>query len=135
MPGRFSDRDGQSSGRGRGQGRGSTARGGSERKAEFKFHPHTMGKDKQGMSFEKIREKIILHISRECDYGNDIARGIREGKEVDLLKHELPVRKYSQASDPNVKLAEDATYQMIYEKDVELFSERVSSQRKNKAKV
>ena len=67
---------------------------------ELKFHPFTSGRERQGVSFEKVKEAIILRVQREYDYGDDVADGLRNGKEIDIYQKAMPILNASTEEPP-----------------------------------
>ena len=57
-----------------------------------------------------------MQVQRQCDYGDDMVRGLRDGAELNLLETDLPVKIELEKEDVKAKAAEDETYKLLYEK-------------------
>jgi len=87
------------------------------------------------VGFEKVKEKLILQVQRQCEYGDDMVRGLRQGKEVNLLEKDLPIKMESESTGERLKAAENESFKLLYEKEMEVFTERRDALRRNKSKV
>ena len=65
-------------------GRGGRSGGRGPWRPEMKFHPHGVGRDRQTVTFNKVKERIEMKIQKEYEFGQDMAESLRKMKLVDL---------------------------------------------------
>jgi len=95
-------------GRGRGRGRFTSAnyKKTNERSNEMMFYPHGTGKQQQTNTYESVKEHIVQYVQKTYRYGHDIARSLRDLREIDL-DQEAPVRKISTKADNDKALEQE----------------------------
>ncbi|KAG7374509.1 hypothetical protein IV203_013604 [Nitzschia inconspicua] len=91
--------------------------------------------ENQEMNRRSSNERYVInHITKEFDQGQDIGEALEELKEVDQSKWELEL-KYSKATDPDKKAAENKQYEMLYQSQLNAYIERTDAYRVNLKKA
>ena len=62
------------------------------KKVEMKFYPQGTGKYQQMSTYEMVKDYIIQYMQKMYEYGQDIAKSLRDLKVIELDKEE-PIRK------------------------------------------
>ena len=100
----------------------------------MKFHPHGVGRDRQTVTFSKVKERIIMKIQKEYDYGRDTADSIREMKVVDLSNHRPKIQEVK-ATDPTERAREEKALDVVFQKKMEIYLKREETLEENLAKA
>lgn len=66
---------------------------------EMKFFPHGIGRDKQAVTYDTVRDHIVQFVQKTYKNGQDIAVSLRDDKVKDLSTL-APVRGQSLSTDP-----------------------------------
>ena len=125
---------GRGRGHGRGRGRGGRFRRSSSYKRrnnhntsitqqkEFKFHPHTQGRQSYA-TYASVKELIIQNIQKGWEGGFDIGKSLRDNVKVDLTT-EAPTRSMSNKTDTTQASIEQEGYNIRYQEELRLYLER-----------
>ena len=100
----------------------------------MKFHPHGVGRDRQTVTFSKVKERIVMKIQKEYDYGRDTADSIREMKVVDLSSHRPSIQE-ARATDPAERAREEKALDVVFQKKMEIYLKREETLEENLAKA
>ncbi|KAG7371066.1 reverse transcriptase RNA-dependent DNA polymerase [Nitzschia inconspicua] len=126
-------RSGYKSNKGKTNNKGSHNRN-DTRKKSIEDYVFYLGSAKQASDYETTARYVINHITKEFDQGQDIGEALEELKEVDQSKWE-PKLKYSKATDPDKKAAENKQYEMLYQSQLNAYIERTDAYRVNLKKA
>jgi hypothetical protein len=88
-------------GRGRGRIQGTKSTSTSSPRLELKFYPHGIGRDRQTVTYDTVKDHIVQFVQKTYDNGQDIAISLRDLTIKDLSTL-IPVR--GQASDTEAKI-------------------------------
>ena len=100
----------------------------------MKFHPHGIGRDRQTVTFNKVKERIEMKIQKEYEYGRDIAESIRDMKLIDLsvLAPELGTSK---EIDPVKRVREEKAMDIIFQQKTSRYLKRIEKLEENMGKA
>ena len=107
---------------GRGGRAGAGGRG-SWRTSNLKFHPHGVGKDRQTVTYGKVKERIIMKVQKEYEYGRDIAESLRDMVVVDLSILRPRIEEL-QEKDPVKKAREEKAPDVVFQKKMDIYLNR-----------
>ena len=118
-------RAGRSSYRGRGRGRfqGDKPRYQATKQLEMKFFPHGIGRDKQAVTYDTVRDHIVQFVQKTYKNGQDIAVSLRDDKVKDLSTL-VPVRGQSISTDAALKANKQAGMDILYQAELERYLDR-----------
>jgi hypothetical protein len=117
-----------SSGRsGRNQGRGSRdgkpkSNTGSSKAPEMKFVPHGIGKERQTVTYQTVKDYIIQLVQKSFRNGKDVADSLRKMDKINMTKH-MPTRKISQDTGAD-KAMEQEGFDMLYKAEIDIYTKR-----------
>ena len=100
----------------------------------MKFHPHGVGRDRQTVTFNKVKERIVMKIQKEYDFGKDMAESIRDMKLVDLTAL-APELGESNELDPARRAREERSLDIIFQQRTARYLKRVEKLEENVGKV
>ena len=99
----------------------------------MKFHPHGVGASRQTVTYNKVKERILMKVQKEYDYGQDIAESLREMSIVDLDALR-PVIQETRETDEAKKAREERLLDIIYREEMPLYLKRVAVLEENLGK-
>jgi hypothetical protein len=70
---------------------------GSNKTLEMKFVPHGIGKDRQRVTYQMVKNYIIQLVQKSFRNGKDVADSLRKMEKIDMTKN-MPTRKISRAT-------------------------------------
>jgi hypothetical protein len=123
-------------GRGRGRFRGgdNKARSPISKQLEMKLFLHGIGRDKQTVTYNTVKDHIVQYVQKTYDNGQDIAISLR-----DLFKKDLstlaPIRGQATATDPAVRANEQAGMDILYQAELERYLDRTDTLEQNLTKA
>ena len=127
-------------GRGGRGGRSSGGRGGRGdgrrpwRQSELKFHPHGVGTDRQTVTFGKVKERIVMKVQKDYEYGQDIAESLREMEMVDLSSVRPTIQDPTEV-EPAKRAREERMLDIIYREEMSIYLKRVAALEANLGKA
>ena len=100
----------------------------NDNKMVYKFAPMTSDRSVQYATFDKVRERIVLHVQKQFDDGEDITETLRTMKKVDMVK-EAPKRIRSEETDPKLRAQEDEDFEKLHDKELDMHLDRMKTYR------
>ena len=100
----------------------------------MKFHPHGVGRDRQTVTFNKVKERIEMKIQKEYEFGRDMAESLREMKLVDLTVL-APELGESTEPDPVKRAREEKSMDIIFQQRTARYLKRVEKLEENLGKA
>ena len=100
----------------------------------MKFHPHGVGRDRQTVTFNKVKERIEMKIQKEYEYGRDMAESIRDMKLIDLSVL-APELGDSKEVDPVKKAREEKALDIIFNQKTARYLKRIEKLEENMGKA
>jgi hypothetical protein len=112
---------------GRNQGRGSQdgkpkSNTGSSKAPEMKFVPHRIGKERQTVTYQTVKDYIIQLVQKSFKNEKDVADSLRKMEKIDMTKHML-MRKISQDTGAD-KAMEQEGFDMLYKAEINIYTKR-----------
>jgi hypothetical protein len=96
---------------------------GSNKTPEMKFVPHGIGKDRQTVTYQTVKDYIIQLVQNSFrNHGKDVADSIRKMQKIDMTKN-MPTRKLSRATGTD-KAMEQEGYDMLYKEEIDIYTKR-----------
>ena len=134
--GRGRDGRAQRSGRGfgRSQGRRSWSTPTSSKQPEMTFYPHGIGRERQAVSYDTVKDHIVSQVQKTYKNGQDAAVSIRSLVKKDLTPFE-PRRGTAVEPDPTAHLQEQAGMDILYQAELERYLDRKDQLEQNMAKA
>ena len=123
---------GRGRGRGGGRGRGKQNHNNNNRPKEMKFAPSVGSKNKA--TYQTIKEHLINKIQKDYDYGDDMAKCIKRMEMINLTDQQ-PTKKYSTKENADAKALEQSEFNVLYEKQMDIFVAREEELCKNTTKI
>jgi hypothetical protein len=65
---------------------------GSSKTPEMKFVPHGIGKERQTVTYQTVKENIIQLVQKTHKNGKDVADSLRKMEKIDMTKN-MPIRR------------------------------------------
>jgi hypothetical protein len=101
-----------------GQGRGSQdnkpkSNTGSSKPLEMKPIPHRIGKERQTVTYQTVKDYIIHLVQKSFRNGKDVADSLRKIEMINMTKN-MPRRKILQETNANTKAAEQEGSDISY---------------------
>jgi hypothetical protein len=110
-------------GRGRGRFKGDKPRSQTSKQLEMKFFPHGIGRDKQTVTYETVKEHIVQYVQKTYKNGQDVAVSLRDLLIKDLSSLE-PSRGQATATDAAAQANEQAGMDIRYQAKLERYLNR-----------
>jgi hypothetical protein len=95
---------------------------GSNKSPEMTFVPHGIGKDRQTVTYQTVKDYIIQLVQKSFRNGKDVADSLRKMQKIDMTKN-MPVRKLSRATGTD-KAMEQEGYDMLYKAEINIYTKR-----------
>jgi hypothetical protein len=112
-----SGRSGNNRGRGSRDGKPKSNTG-SNKAPEMKFVPHGIGKERQTVTYQTVKDYIIQLVQKSFRNGKDVADSLRKMEKIDMTKH-MPTRKISQDTGTD-KVTEQEGFDMLYKAEINI---------------
>jgi hypothetical protein len=106
----------------------------STKQPEMKFYPHGIGRDKQAVSYDTVKDHIVQYVQKTYRNGQDAAVSIRNLVIMDLTPHE-PTRGISRDVDATANLKAQAGKVILYQAELERYLERKDRLEQNLTKA
>jgi recombination DNA repair RAD52 pathway protein len=109
------------------QGRGSKngkpkSHTGSSKTPEMKFVPHRIGKERQTVTYQTVKEYIIQLVQKTHKNGKDVADSLRKMEKINMTKN-MPIRRLSQETGAD-KITEQEGFDMLFKAEIEIYTKR-----------
>ena len=121
-------------GNGRFQGRRSWRTTTSSKLPEMKFFPHGIGRERQTVSYDTVKDYIVQVIQKTYKNGQDTAVSIRDLKKKDLTPLQ-PTRGAAVAADTAGTLQQQKGMDIIYQAELERYLDRKDTLEQNLTKA
>ena len=96
--------------------------------------PHGTGKGQQHTMYDNVKEHIVRYVQKTYKLGEDIAESLENEEMIDLTSKK-PMRKISIEKDAAVKKIEQDGFDLDYQTDYRIYSERVVTLNSNTKKA
>jgi hypothetical protein len=88
----------------------------------MKFVPHGIGKERQTVTYQTVKEYIIQLVQKTHKNGKDVADSLRKMEKIDMTKN-MPTRRLSQETGAN-KITEQEGFDMLFKAEIEIYTRR-----------
>jgi hypothetical protein len=95
---------------------------GSSKTPEMKFVPHGIGKDRQTVTYQTVKDYIIQLVQKSFRNGKDVADSLRKMQKIDMTKN-MPTRKISRATGTDKDLEQEG-FDMLYKAEIDIYTKR-----------
>jgi hypothetical protein len=85
----------------------------------MKFVRHRIGKDRQTVTYQTVKDYIVQKSFRN---GTDVADSLRKMEKIDMTRN-MPTRKISRATGTD-KAMEQEGYDMLYKAEINIYTKR-----------
>jgi hypothetical protein len=85
---------------------------GRSKTPEMKFVPHGIGKDRQTLTYQTVKDYIIQLVQKSFRNGKDVADSLRKMEKINMTKN-MPARKTSKETGTD-KAPEQEGFEMLY---------------------
>jgi hypothetical protein len=75
----------------------------------MKFVPHGIGKDRQTVTYQTVKDYIIQLVQKSFRNGKDVADSLRKMQKIDMTKN-MPTRKISRGTGTDKDLEQEGLY-------------------------
>jgi hypothetical protein len=100
----------------------------------MKFFPHGIGRDKQTVTYDTVKEHIVQYVQKTYKNGQDVAVSLRDLVIKDLSSMQ-PSRGEATATDAVVKVNEQAGMDILYQAELERYLDRRDTLEQNLTKA
>mgnify|MGYP002176679840 FL=1 len=100
----------------------------------MKFFPHGIGRERQTVTYETVKEHIVQYVQKTYKCGQDIAVSLRDLQKKDLTPN-APVRGISSETDANANAREQAGMDIVYQAELERYLDRKDTLEQNFSKA
>mgnify|MGYP000382356346 CR=1 FL=1 len=121
-------------GNGRFQGRRNWSTTTSSKQPEMKFFPHGIGRERQTVSYDTVKDYIVQVIQKTYKNGQDTAVSIGDPKKKDLNPLQ-PTRGVAAAADMAETLLQQKGMDIIYQAELERYLDRKDTLEQNLTKA
>ena len=126
--------NGQGRGRGRSRGTGAGGRSTPSKTPEMKFTPHGIGRDKQTVTFDTVKDHIVQTVQKNYKHGQDIAKSLRDEQKINLDARR-PMRVVSIDTDDEVRSMEQTGHDIMFQEELKRYLERKENLEENLTKA
>ena len=121
-------------GSGRFQGRRSWSTPTSSKQPEMKFYPHGIGRERQAVTYDTVKDHIVSYVQKTYKNGQDTAVSLRDlrKKDLNLLQ---PKRGASVEADSTEQQQEQAGMDIMYQAELERYLDRKDTLETNLTKA
>jgi hypothetical protein len=88
----------------------------------MKFVPHGIGKERQSVTYQTVKDYIIQLVQKSYRNGKDVADSLRKMEKIDMSKN-MPARKISQETGVD-KTTEQEGFDMLYKAEIDIYTKR-----------
>ena len=100
----------------------------------MKFFPHGIGRERQTVTYETVKEHIVQYVRKTYKCGQDIAVSLRDLQKKDL-NPTVPIRGTSSETDANANAREQAGMDILYQAELERYLDRKDTLEQNFSKA
>ncbi len=100
----------------------------------MKFFPHGIGRDRQAVSYDTVKDHIVQYVQKTYRNGQDAAVSIRNLVIMDLSSH-VPNRGIATAADATANLHQQAGIDILYQAELKRYLDRKDMLEQNLAKA
>jgi hypothetical protein len=86
----------------------------SSKTLEMKIVPHRIGKDRQTVTYQMVKDYILQLVQKSFRNGKDVADSLRKMEKISMTKN-MPIRKISKETGMD-KATEQEGFDMLYTK-------------------
>ena len=120
-------------GRGRGRFQGTKPTSSNSAKLEMKFFPHGIGRDRQTVTYDTVKDPIVQFVQKTYNNGQDIAISLRDLAIKDLSPLQ-PIRGQATSTDAAIQANDQAGMNILYQAELERYLDRKASLEQNLCK-
>jgi hypothetical protein len=120
-------------GRGRGRFQGNKSMSTRSTRLVMKFFPHGIGRDRQTVTYDTVKDNIVQFVQKTYNNGQDIAISLRDLTIKDFSPLQ-PVRGQALSADAAKKANEQAGMDILYQAELERYLDRKASLEHNLCK-
>jgi hypothetical protein len=106
---------------------------GSNKTPKLNFVPHGIGKVRQTVTYQTVKDYIIQLVQKSFRNGKDVADSLRKMEKIDMTKN-MPTTKISRATGTE-KAMEQEGYDMLYKAEIDIYNKRKHKFKDNMNKV
>jgi hypothetical protein len=109
---------------------------GSNKTPVMKFVPQGIGKDRQTVTYQTVKDYIIQLVQKSFRNGKDVAdslRQLRRMQKIDMTTN-MPTRKLSRATGTDKDMEQEG-YDMLYKAEIDIYTKRKHKFEDNMNKV
>jgi hypothetical protein len=121
-------------GRGRFQGRRNWSTSASSKQPEMKFFPHGIGRERQTVTYDTVKDHIVQYVQKTYKNGQDAAVSIRDLKKKELTPLQ-PIRGTAVATDATENQQEQKGMDIMYQAELERYLDRKDTLEQNLTKA
>jgi hypothetical protein len=88
----------------------------------MKFVPHGIGKERQTVTYQTVKEYIIQLVQKTHKNGKDVADSLKKMEKIDMTKN-MPIRKLSQETRAD-KITEQEGFNMLFKAEIKIYTKR-----------
>ena len=96
----------------------------------MKFFPHGIGRERQTVTYETVKDHIVQYVQKTYKCGQDIAVSLRDLQKKDL-NPTAPIRGISSETDANANAREQAGMDIVYQAELERYLDRKDTLEQN----
>ena len=100
----------------------------------MKFYPHGIGRDRQAVTYDTVKDHIVQQIQKNYKNGQDAAVSIRDLAVKDLTPH-APTRGAAVDTDITENAKQQAGMDILYQAELERYLDRKDQLEQNLAKA
>jgi hypothetical protein len=90
----------------------------------MKFVPHGIGKERQTVTYQTVKEYIIQLVQKTHKNGKDVADSLRKMEKIDMTKN-MPTRRLSQDTGPiRLRNKKDSILDMLFKAEIKIYTKR-----------
>jgi hypothetical protein len=100
----------------------------------MKFFPHGIGRDRQAVSYDTVKDHIVQYVQKTYRNGQDAAVSIRNLEVMDMTPH-VPIRGTATAAAEAANFKQQAGMDIMYQAELEIYLDRKDTLEQNLAKA
>ncbi len=100
----------------------------------MKFYPHGIGRDRQAVTYDTVKDHIVQYVQKTYRNGQDAAVSIRNLAVINLTPHE-PSRGTATTADAAEHLKQQAGMDILYQAELKRYLDRKDTLEQNLTKA
>jgi hypothetical protein len=96
----------------------------------MKFFPHGIGRDRQTVTYDTVKDHIVQFVQKTYENGQDIAISLRDLNKKDLSAL-LPSRGQASSTNAAIQANEQAGMDILYQAELERYLDRKATLEQN----